>query len=230
MISPLSFLLWGFIAGLYFSIIGAIKDSPYEGFKIFSFVRSILLGLLCGFVVWRFFFYFPQTNINFAFLLFFVCVGLERQFTEIYKQFFRVESQEKYKIPSYVTVRAKIVENRFFRILIGLGLIIVFFSFLFWLRSFLITSNFHEALKIFIASSVGGLYVSLLGAYKDAPFEGFDKIKLWRSEIIAVLFGLLFAPLVNDYIVLGYASIGAERSLVEFYKTFISRKKPGKFR
>lgn len=84
--------------------------------------------------------------------------------------------------------------------------------------------------KVVIASGVGGAYVSLLGANKDAPFESFEPIKLSRSFIVAIMFGILFSQFTNDWIILGYTAIGAERALVESYKKFVLRKKPGKFK
>jgi hypothetical protein len=41
----------GFIAGLLCSIGGALKDSPYEGFKPLVFLRSVVVGTVWGGIV-----------------------------------------------------------------------------------------------------------------------------------------------------------------------------------
>ena len=46
---PLNILM-GFLAGLLCSLGGALKDSPYEGFKPLVFTRSIWVGLAGGVV------------------------------------------------------------------------------------------------------------------------------------------------------------------------------------
>jgi len=38
----------GFLAGLAVAIGGAIKDSPNEGFKLLTFIRSPLIGMVEG--------------------------------------------------------------------------------------------------------------------------------------------------------------------------------------
>ena len=38
----------GFLAGLICSLGGAVKDSPYEGFKVWTFPRSIVVGTIGG--------------------------------------------------------------------------------------------------------------------------------------------------------------------------------------
>jgi hypothetical protein len=40
----------GLLAGLLCACGGAIKDAPYEGFKLLTFFRSPIIGLFCGIV------------------------------------------------------------------------------------------------------------------------------------------------------------------------------------
>lgn len=226
----LIYLVLGLFAGLYSAIWGAYKDSPYEGFKSRSFVRSLLLGIACSTVVYIFVKKYPETIVSSLSVIFFASMGLERQLTDAYKGFIRTEDQKKYRIPTYIGLYGRIIKDLFLRMLIGLVFLTAFFAFLFWLRNFLNITNLPYFIKILTASSVGGIYVSLGGANKDGPFEGLNKLKIWRSEIIAVAFGFLFSFFTNDWIILGYTAIGAERFCIEFYKSFILRKKPGKFR
>jgi hypothetical protein len=43
-------LLGGLLAGILTACGGAIKDSPYEGFRIRTFLRSPIVGLICGYL------------------------------------------------------------------------------------------------------------------------------------------------------------------------------------
>ena len=88
------------VSGLYTSLWGAFKDSPYENFKPGTFPRSvyfniaILLPLYFG----------PYFRENFQHLglvqIFFLTMGIERFLAEIYKGFCRVEDQDKDFVPS----------------------------------------------------------------------------------------------------------------------------------
>jgi hypothetical protein len=80
-----------------------------------------------------------------------------------------------------------------------------------------------------------GLLVSLGGAYKDAPFEGFKPLKFQRSGMVLALFSPLFyylndplAPVHLGFLI--YMNGGLERFAVEYYKTYIQRNMSGKFR
>ena len=47
-------LLAGLLAGSMSACGGAIKDAPYEGFKLATFFRSPIVGLLCGLITYSF--------------------------------------------------------------------------------------------------------------------------------------------------------------------------------
>jgi hypothetical protein len=67
----------GFLAGLACAIGGAIKDSPYEGFKPATFPRSIWVGTLAGLVT---------STFTDSFIIAVCCSGyLERCAVEGYK-------------------------------------------------------------------------------------------------------------------------------------------------
>ena len=80
-----------------------------------------------------------------------------------------------------------------------------------------------------------GLLVSLGGAYKDAPFEGFKWLKFQRSGMVLALLTPLFYYLDKPQFSLPlgfllYMNGGLERFAVEYYKTYIQRNMSGKFR
>lgn len=68
----------GGLAGLTIAAGGAIKDAPYEGFDLFKFFRSIVIGMIEGPIVASY------TNIK-PELLFFVVIGTERVTVESWK-------------------------------------------------------------------------------------------------------------------------------------------------
>ncbi len=68
----------GFLAGLAVAVGGAIKDSPNEGFKILTFIRSPIVGLVEGAILQ------PVFRAN-PVLTFFGTIGTERLTVESYK-------------------------------------------------------------------------------------------------------------------------------------------------
>ena len=77
--------------------------------------------------------------------------------------------------------------------------------------------------------------MSLGGAYKDAPFEGFKILKFQRSGLVLAVCSPLFYflndsmhPISLGFLV--YMNGGLERFVVEYYKTYIQRTMSGKFR
>jgi len=215
-------IIWVFLSGLYTCLWGAFKDSPYEGFKPKTFPRSILFSaiILCILLVLR------KSDVLEApaTVIFFWVMGLERFSSEIYKGFFRVEDQSKYFIPSRMSFFGRFVQSEFLRYGVGLfllGLILLLQSLdmqvtLFW--------------QFALISYLTGLSVAFGGAYKDAPFEGFDWIKFQRSGLVLLICAPLFymmGPLSLGMLV--FMNIGLERFLVEYYKTYIQRNMSGKF-
>ncbi len=71
--------LVGLLAGLSVAIGGAIKDAPYEGFKLLTFFRSPLVGLGVG---WTISTYLTDSD---PYVLFLATIGGERIVVEGYK-------------------------------------------------------------------------------------------------------------------------------------------------
>lgn len=69
----------GLLAGLTVAIGGAIKDSPMEGFKPFTFLRSPIIGLIVGAIIAGF---FPKTSKP---VLYIASIGAERAVVETWK-------------------------------------------------------------------------------------------------------------------------------------------------
>lgn len=84
----------GLAAGLVVGIGGAIKDAPYEGFKLLTFFRSPIVGLLVGWVIES------QLHVSDPKALFLATIGGERIVVEGYK-LWRAEQPGKFNFGEY---------------------------------------------------------------------------------------------------------------------------------
>ena len=103
--------------------------------------------------------------------IFFLVMGIERFLAEIYKGFFRTEDQKKYFVPSRITFFGRHVESDALRYAVGTVIVAVVFGFL------LVEVPMQSYWAYLATAYCTGLIVALGGAYKDAPFEGFDWLK-----------------------------------------------------
>lgn len=223
-------LLVAIISGLYTSLWGAYKDSPYEGFKPKTFPRSIYFSLaILGF--FQFVSWFDCALVSGfcqldPFHLFFFLMGLERYTCEIYKIFFRIEDQSKYFIPPRFCFFNREVHHEGIRRCCGLiflaGTIAVA----------LIPTSITTLPYFLLAALATGGIISLGGAYKDAFKEGFDPKKFFRSIVVVALLGTpvfyYLGPISLGCLIFTYG--GFERFIVEYYKSYWIKSVPGKFR
>lgn len=223
---PLTVVL---ISGLYTSLWGAFKDSPYEGFKPRTFVRSILFHLVIFLVLYLTPQFRPRLLSLSLFQVFFFVMGAERLLAELYKGFFRTEDQGKYFVPSRITFFGRHVASDLPRYVAGTVLVAIVFSLMF------IDVPVERFGWFVLVAYCSGLVVSLGGAYKDAPFEGFMPGKFQRSGLVLAALSPLFyfmndpaAPVSIGFLI--YMNGGLERFAVEYYKTYIQRNMSGKFR
>jgi hypothetical protein len=217
------------ISGLYTSLWGTFKDSPYEGYKPRTFPRSVYFNIVIFAALYFIPFFHTDLKHLTLFEIFFLTMGLERFLAELYKGFFRTEDQDKYFVPSRITFLGRYVASDFLRYAVGIVLVLIVFSML------LIDLHISSFWGYFATAYCTGLLVALGGAYKDAPFEGFKWLKFQRSgAVLAVLSPLFYftadplAPLPLSFLI--YMNGGLERFSVEYYKTYIQRNMSGKFR
>lgn len=84
----------GWLAGTLCSLGGALKDSPYEGFKPTTFPRSMVVGTLCG---------LASSAVTDDFFLAFAFGGyFERLSVEGWK-IIRAQRPSKFEAPGWVT-------------------------------------------------------------------------------------------------------------------------------
>ena len=216
------------VSGVYTSLWGAFKDSPYEGFKPGTFPRSAYFNV----AIFLLLYFLPFFRENFRDLglvqIFFLIMGLERFIAELYKGFFRTEDQAKYFVPSRITFFGRPIRSDGLRY--GAGTVLIAIVFCFLLIDFRMESFAGFALTAYAT----GLLVALGGAYKDAPFEGFKWLKFQRSGAVLVLLSPLFyflnsslTPIPLGFLI--YMNGGLERFVIEYYKTYVQRNMSGKF-
>ena len=219
----------GAISGLHSACWGTYKDSLYENVETYKFIRSIFLGAILGVVLYKFLIYNNITNINLGVFFVFI-MAFERLLTESLKAFVRNEKQDKYKIPSRLHFLGRTIENKYLRIVIGL-LFISLAIFSFYIPELLPVNLGSNILNGAFWGLIAGLWGSAAGgAWKDAPIEGFDKLSFFRSPAVGLVWGMILSFFTTNFSFLLFATMGAERMTVEFYKTFLRRRTPGKFK
>lgn len=219
----------GALAGAHAATWGAYKDSVYEGFSGWKYARSIciaaplgvLLAPLVGAEVPR-----PA-----ALVVLFGCVYVaERGIFELYKTFLRQEDQSKYHIPMQFHILGRVVVGRAARALAGAALLVALALLVPGTRALQRAATGASPLAMSaLVGLIAGLVSAIMGAWKDAPIEGFEPLKFLRSPLIAMSYGLLLAPYTQELLPAGAAALGFTIASIETYKTFIDGRPPGKF-
>jgi hypothetical protein len=85
-------------------------------------------------------------------------------------------------------------------------------------------------LTVLLFGSLGGWISAFGGAWKDAPSEGFQVLKFFRSPVLAAIFAWVAAGLTDSLLLVTLAATGYTVAGTETYKTFFFPSKPrGKF-
>jgi hypothetical protein len=219
----------GLLSGTHTAIWGMYKDAVHEGFTVKTFSRSMVIGALAAVgVQWALGLALP--SLASLVVLFGLAYAVERGIVEVWKTFFRDEDQSKYFIPMQFAIRGVPVESRVARIAAGIGYIILVSALLFGIARLDRTLGAPTPLRAALAGLVVGIIIAIGGGWKDAPKEGFDLLKFFRSPIMTVIYAVLLSNLTDSYLQIAAASIGYERATAETYKTFFFPSKPrGKF-
>jgi hypothetical protein len=220
----------GLLSGTHAAIWGMYKDAIHEGFTTGRFARSIVVGATVAIAL--------QAVQGLALpgaaalaVLFGLAYAAERGVVEVWKTFVRDEDQRKYFIPMQFSVRGVPVASRRARLGAGVAYVVVVSGCLIAIAQL----DRHgvrspTAAHVALAALAMGSVVALGGAWKDAPKEGFDTLKFFRSPGMTVVFALLLSRLTDSHLEATVAAIGYERAAAETYKTFFLPSKPrGKF-
>ncbi|MFQ5864242.1 MAG: hypothetical protein ACE5IW_03335 [bacterium] len=223
-------LIIGLIAGTHSATWGMYKDAPYEGFTWRKYFRStILSGFIAVAVV--LIAKLDATQVANMVILYGITYVIERAMLEFYKTFLREEDQSKYFIPMQFSVKGEVVNNRALRLSVGAaymaGVLLGVYGIHYLQKVDLRSSGLIVVLAI---GSIGGWISAFGGAWKDAPKEGFELLKFFRSPVIALIYALMLAHFTNNYVFISMGALGYTVGTIETYKTFFFPSKPrGKF-
>lgn len=220
----------GVLSGTHAAIWGMYKDALHEGFSAPRFVRSAIVGGTVAVLI--------QAELQLALpaaralvVLFGLAYATERAVIETWKTFLRNEDQGKYFIPMQFSVRGVPVSSRAARAVFGLAYVATVALCLGAIARFDPESlRSAPTIRSGIVGLAVGLIVAIGGAWKDAPKEGFELLKFFRSPAMTVFFALLLSRVTESPLEIAVAAVGYERATVETYKKFFfPMKPPGKF-
>jgi hypothetical protein len=165
-------------------------------------------------------------------LLFGATYAAERLVHEVYKTFLRREDQSKYFIPMAFHVGGRVRRDPGLRAglgavyvaaLVTMGLGLRAYTGLAW------PADVHWAVGLLLATA-GGWVSAFGGAWKDAPIEGFEIRRFFRSPAIALAFAVGCARFTGDWLLVAIGAVGYTIATTETYKTFFFPSVPrGKF-
>jgi hypothetical protein len=217
----------GAAAGAHTATWGMYKDAPHEGFTWRKYGRSIALGSLLGPAAAAAAGLDPRSAAG-AVVLFGLVYAVERALVEFYKTFLREEDQSKYTIPMQFAVFGRPVRGRAQRWTVAAGVAAVALALAAWTAG-LDAASLPLPLVLLIGSAAG--WVSAIGgAWKDAPIEGFETFKFFRSPGITATYAFLVSRLDDRMLIVALGALGFTVATIETYKTFFFPSKPrGKF-
>lgn len=220
----------GLLSGMHAAIWGMYKDAIHEGFTASRFARSVVLGAALGVVMYAAL-RLPLPSAAGMAVLFGLAYAAERGIVEVWKTFVRDESQTKYFIPMQFSVGGVPVASRAARLAAGAAYVILVAGCLLLIAQLDLESAHRPvAGRVALVALGVGSIIAFGGAWKDAPKEGFDLLKFFRSPFMTVVFALLLSRLTDSYLYATVAAIGYERAAAETYKTFFFPSRPrGKF-
>ena len=216
----------GLLAGAHTATWGMYKDAPHEGFSRWKYFRSILLGTAIAVVISLLTGLDPRLPADLV-ILFGATYAVERGLAEWYKTFLRDQDQSKYFIPMQFAVFGKVVRSRGARLLAGAGYIGMLLGMvvLVWAIDRSVPRP-HPLALVVLVGGIGGWISAFGGAWKDAPYEGFQSFKFFRSPLIASLYALGMSQLSDNLLLVTLAATGFTVATTETYKTFFFPSTP----
>ena len=221
----------GALAGLHTSTWGMYKDAPHEGFTWPKYFRSTIVSTVLAvgtqaIVHWD----LAQPGTRFVFFGLIYC--LERAATEFWKYFIREEDQSKYFIPMQFGIMGKPMKDARKRITIGVIVAIICVAIFFGLQALerRFAGDIPTILVVVTVGAIFGWISAFGGAWKDAPIEGFETFKFFRSPAVAAAWAAVCAQFTGSWVIIAMAAEGFTVATIETYKTFFFPHRPrGKF-
>lgn len=225
---PLATLV-GMMAGTHASIWGMYKDSIHEGFRAVTFSRSVVIAAAAATLL-HWWLQLDLTRASGAAVLFGLAYAVERGIVETWKTFLRDEDQSKYFIPMQFSIRGEPVRDARLRLAAGIAYVGIVAACLTLIAALGRSVGPVNMPRAALVGLVVGAIIAAGGGWKDAPKEGFDLLKFFRSPVMTVLFAVALSRFTSSYLLIAAAAIGFERAAAETYKTFFFPSKPrGKF-
>ncbi len=222
--------LLGALAGLHISTWGMYKDAPHEGFGWAKYFRSTLVGALLGLGAYQFVGWDLVGDPGARFLYWGLCYLLERAATEFWKYFIREEDQSKYFIPMQFGLFGVPMKDARKRIAVGLVVAGVCVGLFFAVRALDRRFDWPMWVVVPTVGAIFGWISAFGGAWKDAPVEGFETFKFFRSPAVAAAWAAVCAQFTGSWVIIAMAAEGFTVASIETYKTFFFPHKPrGKF-
>jgi len=217
----------GLLVGLHAATWGGFKDGPFEGFRLASYLRSILLAAAIAVLIAL----LVPLPVSGVVVLAGTVYALERLFTEGWKSILREQDQTRYAIPMRLGFRGRPVDHRPLRYAVGALLAATAIGAVFGLNAVQHrTPALPAVLVILTVGAAGGWATAVGGAWKDAPIEGFSGRKFLRSPSVATAWAVPLSLLTDSWVTLLLASAGFAVATIETYKTFLTGgRPPGKF-
>jgi hypothetical protein len=220
----------GLAAGAHVSTWGMYKDAIHEGFTWPKYFRSILVGAVVALVLES----VIRLDLERAgqMVVFFGLVyAIERLLLELWKGYIREEDQSKYFIPMQFGVLGKPVKSRPVRWSVLAGILVVLVLCVWGVAALQASRPDLPAWLVLVTiGSLGGWLTAFGGAWKDAPVEGFETLKFFRSPLISLFWAVVVANFTENWLYIGVAGAGYSVASIETYKTFFFPSKPrGKF-
>lgn len=216
----ITYLVLGSIAGFIVAGWHSYKDSPYEGFHLWRFLRSPARGALIGLL----FFYLSNQGlvaISNPGLFLLSTITFERLIGEIYKGFLRANYSPEftglyrvYRVPQKTHVQRVVVGV--FLAIITVGLV----AFILKAGDALAQLDIDYYKKILLFGLIAGFMAGCAGAWKDAPQEGF-KLKFFRSPLISLVGAFFISMATKPSGLFLFGVIGFERIFSELHKSYI---------
>jgi hypothetical protein len=220
----------GLVAGTHVSTWGMYKDSIHEGFTWPKYFRSVLIGAAVGLVIQAIFQLDLSRPAQMA-VFFGLVYAAERLLLELWKGYIREEDQSKYFIPMQFGILGKPVKSRAVRWTVLLVVLVVLAGYIWGVlalqRAY---PDLPPWLVLATIGSMGGWLTAFGGAWKDAPVEGFETLKFFRSPLISLFWAVIVAFFTDNWLFISAAGAGYSVATIETYKTFFFPSKPrGKF-
>lgn len=205
------------------------KDCPHEGFAWPKYLRSTLLSTGLA-LAWQAAVALPLgSSAGARVVLFGLVYVTERGLVELYKGYFREEDQSKYFIPMQLHVMGRVVHSRPLRWTVAAAWVAVVLAVV-WGLTALQRTSVAPLTAVLLVGSIGGWLSAFGGAFKDAPIEGFETLKFFRSPLLTLLWSLVVACFTREVLFVALCGLGYTVATTETYKTFFFPDKPrGKF-